>query len=104
MKDSSTFEAHMRILVRFQESFEERVFRLTGSPRGNVCLGTRQMKATPLVYGRMKMHWSGLMTMVARRYGIFGMTKRMLQNAPIHLLAISQDKLDCGCKDCGKGA
>jgi len=28
----------------------------------------------------------------------------MLRNAQYHLLAISQDKLDFGCEDCGKGS
>jgi len=36
MNYSSTFEAHMCNQVRFQESFEEHVFRLTGSSRVNV--------------------------------------------------------------------
>jgi len=49
MNYSSTFETPIRNPVRFQETFEEHVFRLTESPRGNVCLGTRQMKATPLI-------------------------------------------------------
>jgi hypothetical protein len=39
MNYSSTFETHMRNPVRFQESHQDHVFRLTGSPRGNVFLG-----------------------------------------------------------------
>jgi len=39
MNYSSTFETHMRNPVWFQESHQEHVFRLTGSPRGNVFLG-----------------------------------------------------------------
>jgi hypothetical protein len=39
MNNSSTFETHMRNPVRFQESHREHVFRLTGSPRGNLFLG-----------------------------------------------------------------
>ncbi len=47
MNYSSTFEAHLRNPVRFQETIEERVFLLTDSHRSNVCLGTRYRKATP---------------------------------------------------------
>jgi hypothetical protein len=39
MNYSSTFETHIRNPVRFQESHQEHVFRLTGSPRGILFMG-----------------------------------------------------------------
>jgi hypothetical protein len=89
MNYSSTFEAHMRILVRIQETFEERVFRLTGSPRGNVCLGTRQMKATPLLIMKEEsagegIHYKGSPGTWDFRYELV-----MLRITPIRYLAIS---------------
>ena len=41
---SSTLKAHVINPIRFQETYQEHVFRLTGSPRGNVFIGFSQRR------------------------------------------------------------
>ena len=103
MNYSSTFEARMRNSVRFQETFEEHAFRLTGSPRGNVCLGTRQMKATPLMIMKEERAGEGIHANGSPKVRVFRYELVMLRNAQCRTLAISQDKTYCGREDCGRG-